>query len=200
MSPIIAMRRTVAALVLLVVAGCSESPPTHFYTLSGMQLPPAGANAPKTVVGVGPVTLPEYLDRPQIVTRASGNRVVLASFHSWVEPVDSMFTRVLVGNLSSLLATDNVVTLPERRPLPLDYEVEVDVDRFDADSSGRAVLDARWRVFGADGNELIGEGRSTIVEPAADAGSYEDIVAAMSRALAGLSSAIAGAIEQHRSH
>ena len=98
----------------------------------------------------------------------------------------------------AVLATDNVVTVPQRRPLPLDYEVEVDVDRFDADYSGRAVLDARWRVFGADGNELIGEGRSTIVEPAADAGSYEDIVAAMSRALAGLSSAIAGAIEQHR--
>ncbi len=198
MSPIIAMRRILAALVLLGLAGCSESPPTHFYTLSGMQLPPAGMNAPKTVVGVGPVTLPEYLDRPQIVTRASGNRVVLASFHSWVEPVDSMFTRVLVGNLSSLLATDNVVTMPQRRPLPLDYQVAVDVDRFDADQSGRAVLDARWRVFGADGNALIGEGRSTIVEPPAEAGSYDAIVAAMSRALAGMSSAIAGTIEQHR--
>jgi uncharacterized lipoprotein YmbA len=199
MSPIIPMRRTLAAIVLLVVAGCSESPPTYFYTLSGMQLPPGGLNAPDTAVGVGPVTLPEYLDRPQIVTRASGNRVALASFHSWVEPVDSMFTRVLVGNLSSLLATDNVVTMPQRRPMPLDYEVEVDVDRFDADHSGRAVLDARWRVFGADGAELIGEGRSTIVEPAAEPGGYEAIVAAMSRALAQMSSAIATTIEQHRS-
>ena len=199
MSPIIAMRRTVAALVLLVVAGCSESPPTHFYTLSGMQLPPAGANAPKTVVGVGPVTLPEYLDRPQIVTRASGNRVVLASFHSWVEPVDSMFTRVLVGNLSSLLATDNVITLPQRRPLALDYQVEVDVDRFDGDLTGRAVLDARWRVFGKDGEQLIGEGRSTIVQPAAEPDSYEALVAAMSQALAQMSRAIASTIEQHRS-
>jgi uncharacterized protein len=199
MSTISPMRLLLAAAFLVVLAGCSESPPTQFYTLSGMQLPPAGQNAPKTVVGVGPVTLPEYLDRPQIVTRASGNRVVLASFHSWVEPVDSMFTRVLVGNLSSLLATDNVVTVPQRRPMPLDYEVEVDVDRFDADHTGRAVLDARWRVFRKDGAELIGEGRSTIVEPAAEAGSYEEIVAAMSRALAGLSSAIAGTIERHRS-
>jgi uncharacterized lipoprotein YmbA len=182
-----------------VVAGCSQSPPTEFYTLSGMQLPPGGSSARKTVIGVGPVTLPDYLDRPQIVTRASGNRVILASFHSWVEPVDGMFTRVLVGNLSSLLATDNVVTLPQRRPMPLDYQVEVDVARFDADVTGRAVLDARWRVFGKDGDLLVGEGRSTIVEPVAEPGSYEAIVAAMSQALARMSSTIAGTIEQHRS-
>jgi uncharacterized lipoprotein YmbA len=193
------MRRALAAALLLVVAGCSQSPPTEFYTLSGMQLPPGGSSAPRTVVGVGPVTLPDYLDRPQIVTRASGNRVVLASFHSWVEPVDGMFTRVLVGNLSSLLASDNVVTVPQRRPMPLDYQVEVDVTRFDADLSGRAVLDARWRVFGKGGDQLVGEGRSTIVEPVAEPGSYEAIVAAMSKALARMSSSIAGTIEQHRS-
>jgi len=193
------LSRRLAAAVLLLLPACAESPPTQFYTLSGMQLPPAGTNAPKTVVGVGPVTLPEYLDRPQIVTRASGNRVVLASFHSWVEPVDSMFTRVLVGNLSSLLATDNVVTLPQRRPLPLDYQVEVDVDRFDGDLSGRAVLDARWRVFGKDGERLIREGRSTIIEPAAAPDSYEALVAAMSQALAQMSRDIASTIEQHRS-
>ena len=193
------MRRILAVTLLLLVAGCSDSPPTQFYTLSGMQLPPGSLSMPRTVVGVGPVTLPDYLDRPQIVTRASGNRVVLASFHSWIEPVDSMFTRVLVGNLSSLLATDNVVTVPQRRPLPLDYEVEVDVDRFDADQTGRAVLDARWRVFGADGAELIGEGRSTIIEPSAEGDSYEAIVAAMSKALAEMSTEIASTIEQHRS-
>jgi uncharacterized protein len=211
MSGMMHMRRLLAAALLLVVAACSQSPPTEFYTLSGMQLPPAVPSAAKTVVGIGPVTLPDYLDRPQIVTRASGNRVILASFHSWVEPMDGMFTRVLVGNLSSLLATDNVVTLPQRRPTPLDYQVEVDVARFDADRDGRAVLDARWWVFGKDGEELIGEGRSTIVEPATepttganaesngDPASYETIVAAMSKALARMSSAIAGTIEQHRS-
>lgn len=199
MSEIMHMRRILAAALLLVIAGCSQSPPTEFYTLSGMQLPPGGLSAPRTVVGIGPVTLPDYLDRPQIVTRASGNRVILASFHAWVEPVDGMFTRVLVGNISSLLATDNVVTLPQRRPMPLDYQVEVDVTRFDADLSGRAVLDARWRVFGKDGDRLVEEGRSTIVEPVAEPGSYEAIVAAMSKALARMSSTIAGAIEQHRS-
>jgi uncharacterized lipoprotein YmbA len=193
------LSRGLVAAVLLIVAGC-ESAPTEFYTLSNMQLPPPGtSNTPRTVVGVGPITLPDYLDRPQIVTRASGNRMMLAAFNAWVEPMDGMFTRVLVENLSSLLATDNVVALPQRRPMALDYQVEVDVARFDADATGRAVLDARWKVFGKDGESLIEEGRSTIVEPAVGPDSYEDIVAAMSRALAEMSSTIASAIEQHRS-
>jgi uncharacterized lipoprotein YmbA len=193
------MRRHLAVAVLLIVAGCSQSPPTDFYTLSSMQLPPGGLSTPKTVVGVGPVTLPDYLDRPQIVTRASGNRVMLADFDSWIEPINGMFSRVLVQNLSVLLASDNVVNLPQRRDIPLDYQVEVDVSRFDADATGRAVLDARWRVFGQGGEQLVEEGRSTIVEPPVDAGDYEAVVASMSKALAKMSSDIAGVIETHRS-
>ncbi len=187
-----------AAAVVLLIAACSGTPPTQFYTLSNMQLPPRDAITANTTVGVGPVVLPDYLDRPQIVTRASGNRMMLADFSSWVEPIKGMFTRVLVQNLSSLLATENVVTLPQRRPTRLDYQVEVDVIRFDADLKGRAVLDANWKVYGKDGDRLLEEGRSTIVEPAAEPDSYEAVVAAMSSALGQMSAAIASAIEQHR--
>ncbi len=188
-----------AVILLLLVTACSGTSPTQFYTLSSVQLPPKDAGSPKTVVGVGPVNLPEYLDRPQIVTRASGNRVMLAEFNSWVEPINGMFVRVLVENLSLLLATDNVIALPQRRPMRMDYQVEVDVTRFDADLSGRALLDARWRVFGSGGDRLVQEGRSTIVEPAAEPGDYDAIVAALSRALGQMSTAIASAIEKHRS-
>jgi uncharacterized protein len=193
------LRPHIAAILLLIVAGCSQSPPTEFYTLSSMPLPPGGLSTPRTVVGVGPVALPDYLDRPQIVTRASGNRVMLADFDSWIEPINSMFTRVLVQNLSVLLASDNVISLPQRRDIPLNYQVEVDVTRFDADATGRAVLDARWRVYGKGGERLVEEGRSTIVEAAVDPGDYEAVVASMSKALGQMSREIAGVIETHRS-
>ena len=180
----------------LALAGCTQSQPTRFYTLSGLAsasdetLP---APASDLTVGVGPVTLPAYLDRPQLVTRAGSNRMELADFDSWAEPLDGLFARVLADNLALLLGTDDVLLLPQRRPTPLDYQVEVEVTRFDVDAGGNANLDARWWVYGRGGERLLQSGRSTITE-AAQAGDYAAGAAALSRALGAMSTEIAEAI------
>jgi uncharacterized protein len=131
----------------LVSTSCADSQPTRFYTLAPLAEAPPREAMPALpsdlTLGVGPVTLPPYLDRPQLVTRAGSNRVVLADFDSWAEPLDGLFARVLAENLAILLGTDDVLLLPQRRPVPLDYQVEVDVTRF-VDTSGNAALDARW--------------------------------------------------------
>jgi uncharacterized lipoprotein YmbA len=180
----------------LTLAGCADTPPTRFYTLSPLADAPGGtppANLPELTVGVGPVTLPPYLDRPQLVTRAGGNRMVLADFDSWVEPLQGMFARVLGENLALLLGTDDVLTLPQRRDFILDRQVEVDVTRFDVDTSGNAVLDARWWVLDQDGEKVLRSGRSTISEPA-NADDYTAAAGALSDALGAMSQEIAHAI------
>jgi uncharacterized protein len=193
-------RRRLAILAVLAagltLAGCAETPPTRFYTLSPLEDAPGGtppANLPELTVGVGPVTLPPYLDRPQLVTRAGGNRMVLADFDSWVEPLQGMFTRVLGENLALLLGTDDVLLLPQNRDFALDRQVEVDVTRFDVDNVGNAVLDAKWWVYGRNGDKLLRSGRSTISEPAA-VDDYTAAAAALSRALGAMSTEIAQAI------
>jgi uncharacterized lipoprotein YmbA len=150
------------------------------------------ANLPELTVGVGPVALPPYLDRPQLVTRAGGNRMVLADFDSWVEPLQGMFARVLGENLA-LLGTDDVLMLPQRRDFALDRQVEVEVTRFDVDDAGNAVLDARWWVYGRNGDKLLRSGRSTISEPAA-VDDHTAAAAALSRALGTMSEEIGRAI------
>jgi uncharacterized lipoprotein YmbA len=189
---------TLAALAAgLVLAGCAERQPTRFYMLSPMAAAPPEAAASKVpanvAIGVGPVTLPPYLDRPQLVTRVGSNRAVLADFDSWIEPLPGMFASVLADNLALLLATDQVLLLPQRRLTRLDYQVEVDVTRFDADSSGTAVLDARWWVYGRNGEKLLRSGRSRITEPSA-AGDQPAAAAALSRALRERSEKTAAAI------
>jgi uncharacterized protein len=193
-------RRRLAILAVLAagltLAGCADTPPTRFYTLSPLEGAPGGtppANLPELTVGVGPVTLPPYLDRPQLVTRAGGNRMVLADFDSWVEPLQGMFTRVLGENLALLLGTDDVLLLPQNRDFALDRQVEVDVTRFDVDNVGNAVLDAKWWVYGRDGDKLLRSGRSTVSEPAA-VDDYTAAAAALSRALGAMSTEIAQAI------
>jgi uncharacterized protein len=183
-----------ACAACLASAGCADSQPTRFYTLAAVPDAPGEALPalpPDLTVGIGPVTLPPYLDRPQLVTRAGSNRAVLAEFDSWVEPLQGMFARVLAENLTLLLGTDDVLMLPQRRAL--DYQVEVDVTRFDVDTGGNAVLDARWWLLGRDGERLLRGGRSTITEPT-QAGDYTAAAGALSRALGAMSREIARAI------
>jgi uncharacterized protein len=189
---------TVAACALL--AACAGTTPTHFYTLSSLMAAPGEAMpaaAKNLTLGVGPVTLPEYLNRPQIVTRDGSNRMILADFDSWIEPIDGLFARTLAEDLSLLLGTDEVVQLPERRPVQLDYRVAVDVMRFDVDSSGNAVLDARWQLSRDDDERLLRAARSTVVEPVKP-GDQAAAAQGLSRALGAMSRQIAAAIAADR--
>ncbi len=71
-----------------------------------------------------------------------------------------------------------MVILPQQRAIPFAYQVQVDVNRFDVDSSGRAILDARWYVLADDTEKVTASGRSTITEPASDPGDYAEVAAA----------------------
>jgi uncharacterized lipoprotein YmbA len=188
----------VTSAALLASAGCAETRPANFYILSS--LPPSaaaslGAGGDKLSLGVGPVALPAYLDRPQVVALASTNKLQLAEFHKWAEPLQENFSRVLAENLSILLGTDRIAKLPQRRASAINYQVAVEVIRFDADLDGTASLIARWSIFGQDGKKMLVMRRSSFTEPSEPNGDREAVVAAMSRALGGLSREIAATFQ-----
>jgi uncharacterized lipoprotein YmbA len=145
-------------------------------------------------VGVGPIELPEYLDRPEIVTRASPNALYLAQFDQWAEPLETNFTRVLAENLYSLLCADPIAVFPWGGSARIDYQVVVDVVQFDGEVGGDASLSARWSIFGMNGDEALATGKSSFTEPAG-AQDYEALVAAKSRAIGDLSRQIARALK-----
>jgi len=197
----VAARPLVALLLVapLMLAGCAPNRPTQFYTLSATA-PAANETLQLTeqplVVGVGPVALPPYLDRPQLVTRIGDNKMMLADFDQWAEPLDGALPRTLSENLSRQLATEEVFVLPTTRNLRLDYRVEVDVAQFDTNGAGEVVVDARWWVF-RRGDKLVQSGRSTIEETASQSTDRQGVVAALSLGLGQLSNDIAAAILLH---
>ena len=67
---------------------------------------PGTAAAQGPVIGVGPITVPKYLDRPQIVTRSGRNQLALGEFDRWAEPLQDNVLRVLAENLAFLIPTD----------------------------------------------------------------------------------------------
>src|SRR5262249_42263907 len=142
----------ILGVVLLGLYGCASSPPTRLSvlpSLTGAETAPPVAQR-DLIIGVGPVTLHPYLDRPQIVTRASRGRLVLGEFDQWGAPLRDSVTRSLAENLSLLVPTDRVVLHPWSRSTVLDYQVTVDVLQFDAGPGGEVVLAARWQILNAD--------------------------------------------------
>ncbi len=200
-----AARWRVLAIILtlssLLLAGCAKSKPARFYMLtSGVGLQAGAPPAPgeKGIsLTVRPIEFPEYLNRPQIVTRTSPNRIELAEFHRWAEPLGQSFARALTGNLSALLSTERVVLLPWRGGGPADHRITMDVIRFDGTPGGEVSLIARWTLLGPDGNELTPPRRSRITASTRQTG-YEGVAEAMSEAVGELSREIVAAIRGHR--
>ena len=184
-------------LGLLFVLGCTGSPATRFYTLSSMQ--EGGGELKRStsdqdlVIGVGPIKFPEYLDRAEIVTRSSNNKITLSHFDLWAGSFAEDFGQVLAENLSVLLSTENVIVYPRPRSASAGYRITMEVIRFDGSLGGDVSLIARWAIFEGKERKVVFARKSTITEPSGGQG-YEAMVVANSRALEKLSREIAEAI------
>jgi len=184
------------ALLVLVQTGCSiggASRPAEFYVLNTEPgTPVSGRTAPADPlsVGLGPITMPDIFDRPQIVTRPQSNRLELAEFDRWGGDLNRDLNRVLAQDLMSRLNTDSILPYPWSSRDKPDFQVAIQVFRFDGDVGSVAKLEGVWRLLdGAKGCELAVQ-RFSFDESPAGSG-YPEFVSAMSRAVAGLSQQIA---------
>ena len=183
-----------AAAAALALAACAgPAPREDFYTLAAVAPPGAGPGASATSIYVGPVTVPEAVDRLPMVLRVSPNQVEIRDFHRWAEPLEAAIPRVLAENLSRLLGTPHVLSARQGTGRDVDYRVAVEVQRFESSLQEGATLDALWTVTPAKGRGAARSGRTVAQEPAATA-DPAGLAAAHSRALARLAGDIAGAL------
>jgi uncharacterized protein len=187
-----------------LAAGCLFSPQpdkSKFFVLapessdSAPVAPSSIGGAHQLVLGLGPINLPEYLDRSEVVTRVAPNRLELSPVDRWAQPLKSDFRQVMAQDLSAQLGTQMITFYPWYRTTHVDYQVRVDVFRFERDSSGTVKLVAHWQIFDGDGAILYATD-SNISEPLKP---DESGAAAMSRALNDLTGQIATAIQSLRS-
>ena len=184
-------RWVLAAIAVFGTAACigRASPPTQHYVLSPVIEATSNATASPAaplVVGVGPVNLPAYLDRPQIVIRLAPDLIGISEFDQWGEALRDGITRVVAVNLARLLPENRVVTFPWHSTEAIRYQIVLDIVQLDGPAGGSVALDARWRVLDPSGSEVAAH-ISRLSEPAG-AGTT---AAAMSRALGALSHDIA---------
>jgi uncharacterized lipoprotein YmbA len=194
----VALEALAVGALLFAAAGCGgQGAPSRFYVLAPLAGPPgsgtpAAADSAPVTIGVGPVRLPAYLDRPQVVTRLDPDRIDFGEFDRWGEPLADGVPRALAGTIGGLLPKSRIALFPWTGPRAIQYQVIVDVARFDGSLGGDVVLEARWRIVGADRKDLR-EGRFAASEPTGGQG-YPAIVSAMSRSLGALGREIAAAL------
>ena len=187
-----------------MLAGClglgAQRDRTRFFTLAPLAADQdnavPGDETPLTL-GLGPITLPPYLDRMQLVRRTGPNEIGISATDRWAEALGYDFTATLRQNLVVLLGTSHVVLHPWLRTTRPELAVDIDVLHFEAATSGDVDLTAQWRLRRvADGTVLIG--RTSRVAERANGGDSDAAVAALSRALGTFSREIASAVRAER--
>lgn len=182
---------------LITVWGCANTQPTHFYLLRAIQVPENSSMVETThsdiSLGLGPISIPKYLERPQIVTRVSTHEINLAEFHKWAAPLKENVSRVLEEHLSAILATEGIVPYPWNRSKSPEYQLSLDIIQLDGIKNQEAILKVRWALAREEGREVFYQKTSQFSE-IIQGSEYEGVVEAMSRMFSTFSQEIADAM------
>ena len=180
-------------LLLAVGSGCAKTPAPDIYLLDSAAPTHLPGFEKGIAVGVGPVELAPYLDRGQIISRESATKLKASEGHQWGEPLKAGFKRVLMVNLGLELDSNRIYEFPTRPRRSLDYQVAVDILRFDGVLDGEVVLAVRWTLLSGDGKRVLVSKVSSI-EEAVQQPSYESFVNAQSRAVVQLAREVADGV------
>ncbi len=176
--------------------GCfGRSPDVRFYTLNAVGSASGDGGTAELAIGVGPVTFPRYLDRPQLVTRIETSELAYDELHRWAGGFTANVQSALAENLAARLGSARVLANPNAAPFPLDYRVGVDIQRLEAGPGATLALRARWIVRDEADRERHWRGESSIEVPL-PSGDAAGSVAAHEMALAQLADAIAARVRE----
>ncbi|MGA2401304.1 MAG: PqiC family protein [Syntrophobacteraceae bacterium] len=185
-------------IVLMVLGGCAGSKPANYYILRSLQNPGPEVGGAGTendpAIGVGPVKISQYLDRPEMASRTTQNGLQFAEFDKWAEPLEKNVTRVLADNLSILVPSEHVCTYPWPSSMPVQYQVTLEIIHLEKMADNKILLDTSWNILGNGGEKLLVMKRSRLIMPVESAG-FEGMASAESRAVEALSREIAAAVK-----
>ncbi len=194
-----AASRSAVVLAVLWLGACASPVAIRYYALD------AGRSAPASVatataqyrVAIGPATVPEAIDRQQLVLRDADQRYSIADGEQWSEPLKRAIPRVLAGIVGGRLSAARVAAHDQYGGSGSDYQVLLDVLRMDSTPGVAARLQLQWRIHDRAG-AIVAEGGADLIEKPAGA-SLDALVAAHGNALQQLGGAIADSLTAARS-
>ncbi|MDP2905966.1 MAG: PqiC family protein [Candidatus Omnitrophota bacterium] len=155
----------------MALSGCvspSSSPPPRFYMLSAVT---ANEGVPTfeipkdTIIEVGPVKIPDYQNRPQIVTQDKDKMLTLAQFDRWGESLDVGLARALAEDLTLMLPGATVGIFPSNYAIPVNYQVIIDVAQLESELDKDLVFAAQWSLIEPKKNVMLFTKRAEFRQP-----------------------------------
>jgi uncharacterized lipoprotein YmbA len=194
-------RSRIAACALAAVwcAACS-SPEPRYYTLAPGADTAAAAKPrmePPLWIEVAPVSIPEHLNRPQLVLRGgtNGDEIKVMEFAQWSAPLRDELRDALSLRLQSALGAMDAYKLAATRDEPR-FRIAAEVVRMDAGIGLNAVATINWTVRNPfDGSTIIGNTKAELPVAA----NVDGVVAAYRQVVAAAATDIAAAVlsQQH---
>ncbi len=181
-------------LLVVVLSGCINTPLPDYYVLTP-EKGGIGVAAALTdlSLGLGPVTIPETINRPNIVTPLDSNQLEVAEYHRWSEPLIENISRVVITNIADRLGVSKIYAYPWLGN-QIDYQVRIDVLQMTGTPTDNVYLQVRWQLLtGEKPRQLLQTQISEFRVPVAGEG-YSAMVAAYSQAVSMLSDEISQAL------
>lgn len=187
------------SLIILLINGCSHTKPSQYYALKPNNVEPSSQETNlrvNNIIGIGPIKLPKYLNRLQIIRFTNNNEVLVDDFNRWIEPVEESFMRVLRSNLNQFLNTSYAIEYPWDRAMKVRYQIMLDIHQFETNINGHLIVDAHWIIFDVVKNKKIKVVRKFKYNKKLINQKYSTIVSEQSLALNQLSFEIANEMKQ----
>ncbi|NCD34015.1 MAG: membrane integrity-associated transporter subunit PqiC [Spartobacteria bacterium] len=188
----------VLSLALLLTAGCASSPMSHFYILPTPLKLNAGEQVDlsetKQVVGLLPVKIAAYLDRPQIVTRLSRDEIYVDEFNRWGIALPDSILNTLGMELLKKIPDTYIDVYPWSGGGKFDYQILVEIIQFDGKLGKTAGMTAQWTVTRGQNPDDIVERRIAFYQEPVPEATYGSLLQSMSKLVASLAGDISQSI------
>ena len=171
--------RGTAAFLTLCLTACGSK--QEYYRLSAEPSASTHGGNSSVTLGVGPISLPAYIDRSELVFQSGPNEFQIPPNVSWVGSLQANIASALAGDLQEQLGAREVLVFPWPAGRAPRRRVALEIRQFHGISGSDAILDASWRIEDAGGG-IVSHGSATLREPIHGDG-YAAVVAAESRLL-----------------
>lgn len=150
------VNRIILITTLLILCACQHSPRKEYFALNAAteEVHYNSASIEK-VVGIGPLSIPEYLQHSRISYWITPLQLSMKENHSWAEPLEQGVNRVLRLHIQAAHPQWRVVQFPWRSNQRPAYTIRIDIQRLDA-FANYAVIEASIDVVDMQTNKVIG--------------------------------------------